>query len=85
VFDLPEEARPSSAVGPLGLMQLVYDLEDAGEGMRIWGGDPYDAGSWEVGQVLFERWWFIFDRGIVEQSNRWRRLRGASVLKLLEL
>lgn len=82
IFSLPEAARPPSAAGPLALVQFVYDLEDSAEGMRIWGGDPYDAESWEVGQVLFERWWFIFDRDIVEQSNKWRQLRGASTLRL---
>ena len=50
--------------------------------MRIWGSDPYDSSSWEVGQVVFERWWFVFDRDIIEQSNSWRRLRGADTLRL---
>lgn len=82
VFSLPESARPPGAEGPLALVQFAYDLEDAAEGMRIWGGDPYDPESWEVGQLLFERWWFVFDRSIVEQSNRLRSLRGAATLRL---
>ena len=82
VFALPDWRRPAGAQGPLGLVNLVYDLEDGAEGMRIWGGDPYDPAAWEVGQVVFERWWFIFDRGIIEQSNRWRKLRGAAELRL---
>lgn len=82
IFSLPESMRPPSAAGPLGLVHFVYDLEDASEGLRIYGGDPYDAESWEVGQTLFEKWWFVFDRKIVNQSNRWRSLRGASKLRL---
>ncbi|KZL73795.1 hypothetical protein CT0861_07733, partial [Colletotrichum tofieldiae] len=82
LFSLPDEARPPAARGQLGLVNFAYDLEDSGEGARIWGADPYDASSWEVGQVLFERWWFVFDRKVIEQSNRWRRLRGAAALQM---
>jgi len=82
VFGLPESERPPAAAGPLALVEFAYDAEDSAEGMRIWGSDPYDPTGWEVGQVLFERWWFIFDRPIIEQSNRWRALRGAGALTL---
>jgi hypothetical protein len=82
LLSLPDEARPSTVTGPLGVVQLVYDLEDAAEGMRIWGNDPCEPSSWEVGQVLFERWWFVFDREVIEQSNYWRRLRGAPKLTM---
>ncbi|KLU82662.1 hypothetical protein MAPG_01733 [Magnaporthiopsis poae ATCC 64411] len=82
IFSLPESMRPPSAAGPLGLIHFVYDLENASEGLRMYGGDPYDAECWEVGQTLFEKWWFVFDREIVNQSNRWRSLRGASKLRL---
>ncbi|GJC96925.1 hypothetical protein CH63R_07779 [Colletotrichum higginsianum IMI 349063] len=82
LFSLPDEARPPAARGQLGLVNFAYDLEDSGEGARIWGADPYDESSWEVGQVLFERWWFVFDRKVIEQSNKWRRLRGAAALQM---
>lgn len=82
IFTLPDEMRPSNAMGPLGMVNFAYDVEDNSEGVRIYGEDPYDPGQWEVGQVLFERWWFLFDRGIIETSNRWRRLRGAPQLLL---
>lgn len=82
VLALPEEARPGAAAGPLALVNFAYDFEDGVEGVRIRGEDVYDPESWEVGQVLFERWWFLFDRGIVENSNRLRRLRGAAALKI---
>lgn len=74
--------RPSAARSPTAIVQFAYDLEDNSEGMRIWGNDPYDPTSWEVGQVLFERWWFIFDREIIEQSNMWREMRGAARLEV---
>ena len=81
-LELPDEARPPIAQGPLALVNFVYDLEDNAEGVRIYGADPCDPGGWEVGQVLFERWWFLFDRSIIETSNRWRELRGAAPLLL---
>lgn len=77
VMNLPESERPPMAQDPLALMNFVYDVEDGAEGMRIWGDDPYDEKNWEVGQKVFGRWWFIFDRAIVERSNYWRQLRGA--------
>lgn len=82
VLSLPDDARPPTARGALALVNFIYDLEDSAEGIRIWGSDPYDEKGWEVGQVVFERWWFIFDRDVVERSNHWRRLRGAPVLRI---
>ena len=83
LLDLPDEARPPSASGPLALLNFAYDIEDDAEGVRIYGEDPCDPDAWEVGQVLFQRWWFLFDRDIVKRSNRWRRLRGAPPLTLV--
>ncbi|CAI4210628.1 unnamed protein product [Parascedosporium putredinis] len=51
VMSLPPEARPPNASSPLALVEFAYDVEDSREGMRIWGDDVYDPGSWEVGQV----------------------------------
>lgn len=82
ILSLPDEQRPPSARGPLAMVNFVYDFEDSAEGVRIYGHDPYDPGSWEIGQALFERWWFIFDRSIVDNSNRWREIRGAPPLLL---
>ncbi|KAF3072490.1 hypothetical protein CFAM422_005445 [Trichoderma lentiforme] len=82
IFSMPDEMRPPNAKGPLALVNFAYDFEDNAEGIRIYGGDPYDPNSWEVGQVFFERWWFIFDRDVIENSNRWRQLRGAPPLAL---
>ncbi|CAI6098400.1 unnamed protein product [Clonostachys chloroleuca] len=81
MFNMPESARPPGARGPLALVNFAYDFEDNAEGVRV-GSDPYDPESWEVGQVLFERWWFLFDRGIIETSNRLRKRRGAPQLLL---
>jgi hypothetical protein len=82
IFSLPDEARPAPARGSMALFNFVYDLEDGAEGVRIYGHDPCDADSWEIGQLFFERWWFLFDRAIVERSNRWRALRGAPALMM---
>lgn len=82
ILAMPDEVRPPNAMGPLGLVNFAYDFEDKAEGVRIYGADPYDPNSWEVGQVFFERWWFLFDREIIENSNRWRLLRGAPPLTM---
>lgn len=78
----PEIIQQNEDTGIPPLVGFVYDMEDGAEGIRIWGGDPYDGDSWEVGQVLFQRWWFVFDRAVVERSNYWRRLRGAEPLRM---
>lgn len=79
---LPDEMRPTNAKGPLAVVNFAYDVEDDAEGVRIFGDDPYEPASWEVGQLLFERWWFLFDREVIANSNRWRRMRGAPPLRL---
>ena len=79
---LPDDARPPNARGPMALVNFVYDLEDGSEGVRIYGADPCNPEGWEVGQVLFERWWFLFDRDIITNSNRWREARGAPPLQI---
>lgn len=84
VMAMPDELRPEGAAGPLALVNFAYDVEDSSEGMRIWGDDIFDPSCWEVGQVLFEKWWFLFDREIIENSNRWRRARGANTLTTRE-
>ncbi|KAF7545799.1 hypothetical protein G7046_g9475 [Stylonectria norvegica] len=82
ILTLPDELRPPNAVGPLALVNFAYDVEDSAEGVRIYGEDPLEPEAWEIGQVMFEQWWFLFDRKILETSNRWRRMRGAPPLLL---
>lgn len=83
VFSLPAEMRPKTAQDPMGMVRLVYDMEDpSGEGMRVTGEDPLEAKGWEIGQVLFERWWWAFEVAVVEGSNSRRRGRGENGLTL---
>lgn len=83
VFNLPEHLRPKSAQDPMALVRLVYDMEDVGgEGIKVRCGDPFNAQGWEIGQVVFERWWWAFDAGVVDQSNWLRRERGEGSLVL---
>ncbi|KAF4976110.1 hypothetical protein FZEAL_7180 [Fusarium zealandicum] len=82
IMSLPDEMRPPNAQGPLAMVNFAYDVEDCAEGVRVNGEDPYEPDSWELGQVTFERWWFLFDKNIIETSNRWRRIRGAPPLLL---
>ncbi|KLJ11266.1 hypothetical protein EMPG_13439 [Blastomyces silverae] len=76
VFSMPADLRPASASHPMAMMNLVYDIEDPAEGMRVSGGDPFELDVWEVGQIVFERWWWAFETRVIELSNRWRRTRG---------
>lgn len=83
VFHLPPEMRPKSAQDPIGLLRFVYDMEDVnGEGIKVRGGDPFAPEAWEVGQVVFERWWWAFDGEIVERSNCMRKERGENQLMM---
>lgn len=83
VFNLPAELRPGSAQDPMALIRLVHDLEDdSGEGVRISGRDPFEFHAWEIGQIMLERWWWAFDIGVVETSNRARVNRGEKRLTL---
>ena len=85
VMSLPEEEKPPMLAdkgdGGMAIMSFICNMEDGAEGIRIWGDDPYNEQNWEVGQLVFERWWFIFDPNIIDRSNYWRRLRGASTLR----
>lgn len=80
IFSQPAEFRPPIAASPTALVELVYDIEDSAEGIRIWGDDPYAAENWELGQKVFDRWWWAFDSRIVKDSNRKREQRGATLL-----
>ncbi|CEJ60113.1 hypothetical protein PMG11_08699 [Penicillium brasilianum] len=83
VFQLPVNLRPPTAQDPMGLVRLVYDMEDeGGEGVRINGDDPFEPSVWEIGQVVFERWWWAFEISVVERSNRARGNRGEKILLL---
>lgn len=77
IFNLPPPLRPKSAQDPIGMVRLVYDMEDdSGEGIRIHGADVFELASWEIGQVVFERWWWAFEGGLVEKCDRARKRRG---------
>ncbi|KAL5364986.1 hypothetical protein BJX96DRAFT_181324 [Aspergillus floccosus] len=84
VFSMPVDMRPKAAQDPMGVFRFAYDMEDiGGEGIRIQGTDPFSQETCEIGQVIFERWWWAFDADIVERSNRARRKRGEEGLRLL--
>ncbi|KAL2795632.1 hypothetical protein BJX66DRAFT_165926 [Aspergillus keveii] len=77
IFNLPVELRPEAAQDPMSLMHLAYDMEDeSGEGVRVRGDDVFEAGAWEIGNVVFRRWWWAFDSVLVDGWNRARRGRG---------
>ena len=80
MFSQPIEQRPPSAASPSALVELVYDIEDSAEGVRIWGDDPYSDQSWEVGEKVFSNWWWAFDTDVIRRSNEMRRSRGARLL-----
>jgi Domain of unknown function (DUF3425) len=80
VFSQPVEMRPPSAKSPTAMLDVIYDIEDSAEGVRVWGDDPCSNLNWEVGQKVFERWWWAFDREIISRSNELRKRRGAPLL-----
>ncbi|KAL3474684.1 hypothetical protein BJX99DRAFT_260111 [Aspergillus californicus] len=86
IFNLPIPLRPKSAQDPISLLRLAYDMEDeSGEGVRIQGNDPFEPAAWEIGQVVFERWWWAFESGVVERCDRARRGRGERGLRVNEV
>lgn len=80
VLSVPPEMRPCVAAKPTALIDLVYDIEDSAEGVRIWGDDPYSDRNWEVGEKVFKSWWWAFDTDVVDWSNSLRARRGARLL-----
>lgn len=82
IFSQPVEMRPKVARDPLALVQLQYDLEDSAEGVRISSEDCFNGKNWEIGQVVFQNWWWALDRNVVEHSNMLRARRGAPRLQL---
>lgn len=80
VFSQPPEVRPPIATSSTALVNLVYDIEDSAEGVRIWGEDPCNAENWEAGEVVFSKWWWALDSSIIGKSNEWRMERGAPLL-----
>jgi hypothetical protein len=67
----------------MALMQVIFDMDDSAEGVRVTGSEMYKEGNWEIGQAFFANWWWALDRSVVENSNTLRRKRGADKLRLL--
>jgi hypothetical protein len=82
IFSVPPEMRPAVAAKPTAIVDLVYDIEDSAEGVRIWGDDPYSDQNWEVGEKAFRSWWWAFDSAVIQRSNNMRAIRGAKPLGL---
>ncbi|KAG4422570.1 hypothetical protein IFR04_004339 [Cadophora malorum] len=82
VFSQPANVRPPMARDPLALMQLIYDMDDSAEGLKVSGSDFLSVENWEVGQLFFKHWWWAFDRSVVDTSNALRAKRGSPKLML---
>lgn len=82
IFAQPVEMRPKVARDPMALIKLQYDLEHTSEGVRISSEDCYCGDNWEIGQIVFQNWWWALDRKVVERSNVLRAKRGAPQLRL---
>ena len=87
ILTLPQETRPQRAKGdmPSVMMQLLFDMKDAGGGLRVWGSNPFDEENWEVGPVFFQKWWWALNSEIVKRSNQIRTQRGEDVLRLKDV
>ena len=84
ILSLPVESRPKVAQdSPENVvMKFKFDVMDAAEGVRIHGFDAFDAQSWEIGQKVFDGWWWAFDMDIIRNSNVHRLRRGVETLRL---
>ncbi|KAL4796534.1 hypothetical protein BDV19DRAFT_388042 [Aspergillus venezuelensis] len=83
IFNFPPHLRPAAARDPMGLLGFAYDMEDeGGEGIRVGNGDVFEPDGWEIGQVVFERWWWAFEGWVVQRCDRARRGRGEGGLVL---
>ncbi|KAL4973161.1 hypothetical protein BDW66DRAFT_162337 [Aspergillus desertorum] len=71
IFNLSAPLRPRSA---------RIHLDESGEGVRVTGADVFDPGSWEIGQVVFRRWWWAFEADLVQRWDCVRRGRGEGAL-----
>jgi len=87
ILTLPQEVRPQRAKGdmPSVTMQLMFDMKDAGGGLRVWGSNPFDENNWEVGPVFFQQWWWALNSEIVKRSNQIRMQRGEDILRLRDV
>jgi hypothetical protein len=83
IFAQPERLRPPIARDPMGLIQLMHDIDDDSEGVRVVGDrDAFAEKNWEVGQAFFRNWWWVLDPQVINESNALRRRRGASPLQI---
>jgi hypothetical protein len=82
IFSMPDRQRPPAARGPLGVINMMHDMDDDTEGVRVAGEDELNPTSWEVGQWFFSRWLFALDSEIIRRSNELREIRGAAQLRI---
>ncbi|KAF2874540.1 hypothetical protein BDV95DRAFT_604710 [Massariosphaeria phaeospora] len=92
---LPSAVRPPIARDDDGdgqskaVIQLMHDLDDVDEGLKVHGntttwndGSELAPESWEVGEQFFRNWWWCLDTKILELTNRKRKERGQSALRI---
>jgi hypothetical protein len=82
VFNQPPDLRPPNARDDMALVRFIYDVDDSAEGVRVSGADRLDLGNWEVGQLVFQNWWWAFDNQILRNSDVLRARRGAPRLRI---
>lgn len=87
VMSIPVSARPLRVQDDMQtvVMNMIYDMKDAGGGLRVWGQDPLNEKNWEVGQRFFELWWWALDSDIISNSNKLRQERGEDTLRLRKM
>ena len=96
MFALPSQLRPTIAQDDASfgkykaIWQIVQDVDDPAEGMRVYGNSTTWAEgcelveeSWEVGEKFYKNWFWALDERVIGISNRRRRARGVGVLKLI--
>ncbi|KAA1466136.1 hypothetical protein DENSPDRAFT_830886 [Dentipellis sp. KUC8613] len=68
-----------------GRFNLVDCLHDYARAVTIHGDDVLAHGNWEIDESWLRRYGFLIDQNTLSISNRWRRERGLSELRLLDI
>jgi hypothetical protein len=71
------------------VMRLVQDLDDFTDGVRVhgnmtgWGNEnELVEEAWEVGECLYQNWWWCLDEKVVAVANKRRKQRGERPLRI---
>lgn len=68
-----------------GRFNLVDCLHDFGSAVTIHGDDVLAHANWELGETWLRRYGFLVDPNTLGISNKWRRERGLSEMRMVDI